>query len=403
MEGRRLFHTIRLENILSYGEAGEELTLEPLNVFIGPNASGKSNLIEVLSLLAAAPRDLLVPIREGGGTEEWLWKGSRQTPTAVIDTTISYPGGLMPIRHRIKFTSKAGRFELVDEAIEGEHPTPGHEQPYIYYAYQNGYPVLNVLPTTESGATEERAERRLKREDVSPEQSILSQRRDADLYPELTYVATQFAQIRFYREWNLGRYTAPRLPQKTDLPEDFLLEDAGNLGLVLNNLMNQPETKRLLMERLRVFSEDIEDVTTKIQGGTVQVYLHERGLRHPVPATRLSDGTLRFLCLLVILCHPSPPPLICIEEPELGLHPDILPTVAELLLEAAQRTQLIVTTHSDALVSALSEVPDAVVVTERYPEGTRLRRLERQALEEWLKKYRLGELWQMGEIGGTRW
>ena len=118
-----------------------------------------------------------------------------------------------------------------------------------------------------------------------------------------------------------------------------------------------------------------------------------------MPATRLSDGSLQYLCLLSVLCHPEPPPLICLEEPEAGLHPDIIPEVAKLLLEASQRTQLVVTTHSDMLVSALSEVPEAIVVCERGEEGTQLRRLEPDKLKEWLERYRLGELWTMGEIG----
>jgi predicted ATPase len=105
--------------------------------------------------------------------------------------------------------------------------------------------------------------------------------------------------------------------------------------------------------------------------------------------------------LLSILCHPKPPPLICIEEPELGLHPDIIPQVAKLLLEASQRTQLVVTTHSEALVSALSEVPEAIIVCERDDNGTQLRRLEPEKLKEWLERYKLGELWSMGEIGGN--
>jgi predicted ATPase len=224
-----------------------------------------------------------------------------------------------------------------------------------------------------------------------------------DLYPELTYVGTQFGRIRFYREWNLGRCSAPRLPQKADLPEDFLLEDCSNLGLVLNDLQNRSDTKRRLLEKLRLFYERVEDFTTKVQGGTVQVFFHEKGLKAPVPATRLSDGTLRYLSLLLILCHPTPPPLVCIEEPELGLHPDVLPALAELFMEAATRAQFIVTTHSDSLISALSEVPEAVVVCERNEDGTTLRRLEAPKLAEWLNRYKLGELWRMGEIGGTRW
>jgi predicted ATPase len=167
-------------------------------------------------------------------------------------------------------------------------------------------------------------------------------------------------------------------------------------------MKNRPATKRLILERLRLFYDDIEDFETQVQGGTIQVFIHEKGDR-TIPAARLSDGTLQFLCLLTVLCHPGPPPLICIEEPELGLHPDIIPKMAELLVDAARRTQLIVTTHSDALVAALSEVPETVVVCERDDQGTRLRRLEPAQLTEWLDRYSLGELWSMGEIGGNRW
>ena len=158
-----------------------------------------------------------------------------------------------------------------------------------------------------------------------------------------------------------------------------------------------------LLERLRRFYERVVDITIKVQGGTIQVFFHEEGLSAAVPAIRLSDGTLRYLRLLAILCHTEPPPLICIEEPETGLHPDVLPDLAALLVEASGRTQLVVTTHSDVLVSALSETPEAILVCERGEDGTTLRRLDRTQLAEWLERYRLGDLWRMGEIGGNRW
>ena len=82
--------------------------------------------------------------------------------------------------------------------------------------------------------------RRSQREDVKPDQSILSQRRDPDSYPELTYLANLFERMSFYREFHVGRHTPPRLPQKADLQQDRLLEDASNLGMVLSDLLNQP-------------------------------------------------------------------------------------------------------------------------------------------------------------------
>jgi predicted ATPase len=95
---------------------------------------------------------------------------------------------------------------------------------------------------------------------------------------------------------------------------------------------------------------------------------------------------------------------MCIEEPEVGLHPDALPLVAEALKEASESMQLIVTTHSDALIDALTDRPDAVLVCERdFDNGTQMKRLSRGDLKEWLEHYTLGQLWRKGEIGGGRW
>lgn len=405
MNGRRFIKTLRIQNLLSFGSAAEEIRLEPLNVIIGANASGKSNIIEAIGLLRATPDDLTLPIREGGGISEWLWKGGRGMPTAEIDATIFYAEGPQPLRYRLAFTIVGQRMELIDETVENTTPAPQHDDVYFYYRYQRGRPSLNVRTSIEAppGVDVGRTNRMLRREDLLPDQSVLSQRKDPDQYPELMYVGRSFASIALYREWNFGRYTALRMPQKPDLPSDFLLEDASNLGLALNDLQHYGDTKQQILARLNHFHPAITDITTRLQGGAVQIFLHERGMLQPIPATRLSDGTLRYLCLLAVLLHPTPPPLVCIEEPELGMHPDVIPALAEMMIAAAQRTQLVVTTHSETLVSALNELPEAILVCERNNDGTRLRRLNPDQMKHWLEAYSLGELWRMGEIGGTRW
>ena len=103
------------------------------------------------------------------------------------------------------------------------------------------------------------------------------------------------------------------------------------------------------------------------------------------------------------MCDPTPPPLVCIDEPELGLHPDLINHVADAIKFAGQRTQLIITTHSAALVDAFTSVPEVVLVCEKNNGSTSLQRLEAEQLKPWLEKYRLGKLWTSGEIGGNRW
>ncbi len=388
--------TVRLTNLLSFGPDTEETRLGPLNVLIGPNGSGKSNLIEALSLLKAATRDLLEPIREGGGTREWLWKGAEKPPVAGIDVTIDYPGGKMPLRYRLSFTVDGQRFHLIAEEIEDETASAGEDEPDFYLHRRHDESVMSVLaPEKEMLGKHDSM--------LDSDQSVLSQRKDPDRFPQLAVVADIFSRLGFYREWNFGRDALPRLPQTVDFPEDFLREAGHNLALVLNDLDHRGEPGRLVNEKLKILDERFDRYTTKVQGGTIQLFLHEKGLNAPISAARLSDGTLRYLCLLAVLCHPSPPPVVCIEEPEIGLHPDALQTVAELLVDASKRTQLIVTTHSDVLVSALSDTPESVLVCEKTEGGTELRRLDKDNLAEWLDKYSLGEIWRMGEIGGNRW
>ncbi|UZE31138.1 AAA family ATPase [Pseudomonas asplenii] len=388
-----LIHSVQLANFLSFGASSPPIPLKSLNVIIGPNGSGKSNLLESIELLRSAPEQLSKPVRESGGVRDWLWKGTKGTPIASLDFVIAYPNGPQNLRYRLSFTEAGQRFEMVDERIENEKPDGAcHAQPYLFYHFNSGRPVLSL----KGGGSLS-----LQVDGFDLEKSILSQRRDPDQYPEVTYLGRALGKIRLYREWSFGRDTASRLPQMLGLPSDVLEPDCSNLGLVLNRLRRDPAIKQRLLTALQVLYGGIDDYDVRIEGGTVQVFFHEEGMT--VPATRLSGGALRYLCLLAVLFHPNPPPLICIEEPEFGLHPDILPTLAQLLKEASARTQLIVTTHSDVLLDALSDQPESVLVAEKTESGTTLTRLNAEKLKPLLETYRLGQLWTRGEIGGTRW
>jgi predicted ATPase len=393
MEGKRLIQRLSMRNFLSYGSEGVSIDLLPLNVLIGPNGSGKSNLIEALSVLRATEGDLAGWIRQGGGIHEYIWKGRGAAGPATLEAMVETRFSDRPLQYRISVASVGNRLEVLDEYIAqaSEHPIGA---PDILFGFAGGLATIR-----------QRSDRKLRgvsRSELASDQSILSQRRDPDSYPELTYIGQQFGRIAIFQEWSFGRRTLLRGSQPTDLPTDFLLPDGSNFVLVLHDLLQRSDTDEKLVGYLRRFYEAARRIRTRVYGGRIELLIEEDS-NVEIPAARLSDGTLRYLALLTILLHPSPPPLVSIEEPELGLHPDILPIIAELLLDASTRTQLVVTTHSDALVSALSEVPETIVVCESSIEGTQLRRLERDALSEWLNRYSLGEIWRMGEIGGTRW
>ena len=396
-----MFNRIKLKNILSFGPDGLELELKPLNVLIGPNGSGKSNLIEVIGLLKAAPTDLAKPIREGGGTDDWIWRGEQKEfiPTARVEASVdcSWRYGGKPIRYSLEFSPFVlGILQIEEEIAMEEESRQETDKGDFYLERKPGKVALNYRD--ESGGM---IQRDFPPTEITPGQSILTQLKDPFRYPQLTFLGNHLGEIRLYREWSFGRNTPPRLPQRADVPNDFLAEDGMNLGMVLNRFKEDPKAKNQFMNALGQLYDGVEDFGVKIVAGTVQVILQEGNIT--MPATRLSDGTLRYLCLLAILCHPTPPPLVCLEEPELGLHPDILPGFADLLREASERCQLIVTTHSDTLVDALTDIPESVVVCEKEKGQTRMKRLDKEELSHWLEKYRLGELWSSGELGGNRW
>ncbi len=290
--------------------------------------------------------------------------------------------------------------------IENEKAHPGHKNVYFYYRYQQGRPVLNTRPSfgaeDKKGTNGESGRRRaLRPESIDPERSILAQRKDPDLYPEVTFLGEQYGRIRIHRDWSFGRSSPLRNTQPPHERIDYLKEDGSNLGLILNRFRAKTKVKKSILENLEALYAGITDFDVAIQDGSVQLYLQEGDFT--IPASRLSDGTLRYLCLLAILCDPEPPPLICIEEPELGLHPDVIPGLARLLRETSARIQLIVTTHSNILIDALSDSPEDVVVCEKEDGQTVLKRLDGENLRVWLERYSLGELWRAGEIGGNRW
>ncbi len=388
---------LTLKGFLSFGRASVVL-LRPLNVVIGPNGSGKSNLVEALSVLRAVPKDLPLPIRQGGGVTDWLWRDASEQPASraeievvVAAGLVAVPPGGSAVRYQLAFGAQGDSFVVLDERIENEHPTSGAPKPYFYFGYENGRPMLNV----------KNERRELRREDIDPTQSILSQRRDPDTYPELTRLANLLGRIVIYRNWQFGPDSSLRLSCAPDVRTDVLTESFDNLPARIAVLKRTPAVKKRLIELLSEVAAGFDDVEVVPEGGQLQLYLSERG--RMMPARRLSDGTLRFLCLLAILLDPTPPPLVVIEEPELGLHPDLLPTVRDLLVDASTRCQLLVTTHSTQLVDAMTMHADSVLISEKRDGSTNLFPLDQANVEKWREHGSLGNLWMSGHLGGTRW
>jgi predicted ATPase len=401
---------VTVKNVLSFGNETPFVLLKNLNVIIGPNGAGKSNFLSVLKFLASLPSDSLSSyLNREDGALQWIWHGSRRKDDAQIAVDIMQPGKDELIRYKISFGVKSKDSSL---AISGEEvvssPTElrgaapwvldGSEVPII------SGPKRDVF-FIRKGASGELYDAGLQRPE-SPrrfrdDQSVLSKFDDVDQYPEITYFNKLFSEIRLYVDTGFGPGLAARRPQTLDFRNDVLLEDYSNLAAVLQRVLNVHEQKERFMTLLQDFYADARDLVIDIHKGFASIELKER--EWTISARRLSDGTFRWIILLLILLDPAPAPLICLEEPEVGLHPDMIVTLATLLREASTRTQIIATTHSEVLVDALSETPESIIVCEKHDGATTLNRLSKDDLSVWLEEYTIGQLWRKGEIGGNRW
>jgi len=386
-----LIERLKLKNLLSFGPDGIDIELRKFNLLIGPNGSGKSNLIEAINLLRAMPRDLAEPIREGGGISEWLWRGGGSPAKATIQTLIR-SNSRACICHTLEFGKVGQQFEVINERIEdGRAGSNGNAS--IFYVNE----AYRTLPRI-------RTKRRLTGiglADLDLRQSILAQRRDPKQFPEMTQLGDFYKRIAIYREWTSGRDNPLRESQKTDLRNDHVSPHGSNLALVLNRMKRQPTIKRRLIESMQKLLDGLADFDVVVDGGRIQLSLDEGPFS--VPSSWLSDGTLRYLFILAVLLDPEPPALVCIDEPELGLHPDAIASLADLLIDASERMQLVVSTHSPLLLDSVNRRVEDVVVCERHEGHTLMRRLEQREMSKWLKKYSLSELWSSGQIGGNRW
>jgi len=140
-----VFESITAARILSFGDPPVSLSLKNLNILIGSNGTGKSNLIEIFGLLHSLPTDISDPFRIGGGVDEWMWRGAGSpSATCEVDVCIKLPSKPDPVRYSLKLRAFQQRPEIADERIEFTRPRHSEKQPYFFYQFQDGRPVINV-------------------------------------------------------------------------------------------------------------------------------------------------------------------------------------------------------------------------------------------------------------------
>lgn len=381
----------------------KDVTWEPgkLNVVIGPNGSGKSNLLRALALLQRSARgELPGDVLRQGGIAPLLWDGQARELAWTVKTN-----PLEPHRDPVK---EALTYELRLRQLGGLSAYR------VEYEMLGNYYLKDIGQKPEPKKFLERHPGHAVTFDFQEHQLIAHEGSVPDDQTLLPLVAGPFgnpivlafrdrlASWAIYHDLHVDQ-DAPVRQAAVARVEKRVAADGQNLIPVLHTLYSSQREFRTSVDMAMrtAFGEDFEDLNfPPAADQRVQLRLQWRSLQGAQSAADLSDGTVRFLLLLAILANPEPDPLIAIDEPEIGLHPGMLPIVAEFAREAAERCQVILTTHSPQFLDAFRDEAPTTTVARWIDGETRLSIVDGEELARWLKEYSLGALFRSGELEG---
>ncbi len=340
----------------------QSLKLGDLNVMIGANGAGKSNFVEVFQFLQEVVAQNLQEYSViNGGADTLLFMGRRNTPQAEFKLDFVREAG-----------STARSYELQVMGTRNNQLAIQQETAY-YHAYEH-YP--RPYHHSVSQATFESS---LKDDDHVTAKEILRYMKSYWLYHfhDTSHVASVRTQCKIH-------------------DNHYLKPQAENLAAFLYGLQEtQPiefDLIQTLVRQIAPFFEAFQLEPQRLNPNFIRLEWKERYSRKILDAMSMSDGTLRFICLSALLLQPDPPPLVLLDEPELGLHPHAIGTLAGMLRSASQKIQLVVATQSVTLVNQLS--PADVWCVDRVEGACVFHHLKDRDFGDWLEDYALGDLWE---------
>ena len=339
------------------------MPVDRLTVICGANGSGKSNLYRSLRLLAAVGTGEIVgAIAREGGLASVLWAGPenpRGSAGAGSLTRAPRAQGSLRIHpHSLRIGFGSDEFGyLTDLGLPQIDPgsrfraDPEVKREQVFVG-AHARPSSVFVDRTRS-ATRVRdgaGSWHQVGEPLGPGQSVLLDLEEATVLPEMLRVRQRLQQWRFYDHLRTDRAAPARVPQ-VGTRTRWLSDDGADLAAVWATAAEAGADQELTAAVDDAFPGS--RVTIEEISGVFHLALHQPGLLRPMSAAELSDGTLRYLLLCAALLPSEPPPLIVVNEPESSLHESLLPALAELILAAARRTQVIVVTHATELQHAL--------------------------------------------------
>lgn len=348
----------------------DDFEMRKLNILIGANGSGKSNFIGFFKLLRSMiDGKLELFVNKSGGADAFLYLGPKATEKLI---------------GKIEFGANGYEFHL----------EPTSDNRLIF----NDERIILLCSTSPGVRPVNRSIGKGHGESV-----LKSQVKDGNDNKAISeYIHNAINSWIVYHFHDTSETAAMRR-QGTVRDNEKLRSDAANLAAFLLKIKEDDQARyELIRETVRLVAPFFDDFKLRPQKSgqdeVVELEWTQKGSDYPFHPSQLSDGTIRFICLVTALLQPNPPATILFDEPELGLHPEALNTLAGLIKQASERTQVIVATQSAPLLDHFD--PEDVIVVDRKDGESLFKRLDAKNLSEWLKDYSLGELWQKNVFEG---
>lgn len=359
-----MIRQIIIENYKSIHKA--TIDLAPINVLIGANGAGKSNLISFFELLSALYNQRLQRyILERGGIGRLLHNGLKGSDRIRGVFNFSNRNAL----GFVLLPTDTGGAVIATQDCFNSGGSPNMD----YEAWHRA--------TWDNGVSE-------------------SQIRDNKTW-RAGYLQEFLESFTVYHFHDTSRTSAMR--QACDVGDNrYLRHDASNLPAFLYRVQQtEPRVFALIEQTIQSIAPYFKRFSlapSPLVPNQMSLVWEEQDSDMYLDAQSLSDGTLRFIALTTLLLQPTPPKTIVIDEPELGLHPAAIEKLAALVRVASYKAQVIIATQSSSFVSCFE--PEDIVVVERKEGSTAFVRPDKERLASWLEDYSLGELWEKNLIGG---
>ncbi|MDB9315275.1 AAA family ATPase [Spirulina sp. CS-785/01] len=412
----------------NYKNLTDHIKFKNLNIFIGSNGSGKSNLINCLKFLKNACTTLTDPVREVSGLQDAI---SQLGGSKILDNTVVSPAHIsfeyeflqltqLPDNQPVKLFLKILIDKLsITSTLTEEHLScdKGQERPFFYYKFHEnevGKGLISIYDEIQQKTHFEKLDNIPN--NILGINSIPDLLEDTYFTPKNTTVYEVRREIldvignwQFYNANNMDLNQIRNAEPKMGRSDIYLSSSGENLSLVLDNLIQQSiDFEESINEAIKAILPNTRKIrTNRIGQYSLTIEWYFEGINEPFYLREMSDGTVRMLCWAVVLHSPKLPSLIVIDEPELGLHVAWMRVLATWIKKASLKTQVFVTTHSPDLLDHLTDCLDNVICFSSQDKiHFSTHQLSPELLQDKLEEgWELGDLYRVGDpdIGGWPW